>query len=309
MSTTNNPDPITLVENSGWDPRILVARCGELVDVFVVLSQRYLIVVDTLATPQAVHQLMGLIEQHRAGRQLLVINTHSHWDHAWGNQCFAAPDAAYPAPIIGTRRCAEELLGPEGQATLTKMRDAEPERFGDVRLYAPTVQFDQYLRIDGGDLTLELFDTNGHSPDHIAIFIPEIATLLAGDAAEMPFPLVDTAATLPQLRASLQRMADLNAQVALYCHAPGISDPALITRNIAYFDLLEQRCRAALAQSAPPATDEGSALEEYIGFPFAETVPPDRDANALEGFYRPYHQAAIRAMLEHLAASAKAPML
>ncbi len=146
------------------------------------------------------------------------------------------------------------------------MRASEPDRFGEVALVPPTLLFEERLRIDGGDLTLELFLTPGHAADHIAIYIPEIGTLLAGDAAELPFPFVESAATLPQLRDSLARMAALEPRVALYCHAPGVSSPQLLHDNIAYFDKVEQRCRAALAAGAPAPPAEGADLEALVGF-------------------------------------------
>jgi glyoxylase-like metal-dependent hydrolase (beta-lactamase superfamily II) len=163
------------------------------------------------------------------------------------------------------------------------------------------VLFDQRLAIDGGDLTLELFATPGHKPDHIAVFIPEIRTLLPGDAAELPFPFVESAATMPAMRDSLARMAALEAETALYCHAPVDSGPGLVRRNMAYFDTIEQRCRDALARGVPGTPDPSADVEALVGFAFAEALPTGADAAALESFYRPGHQAAIRAMLEHLA--------
>ena len=178
------------------------------------------------------------------------------------------------------------------------MRASEPGRFDDVALTPPSVLFEQQLVIDGGDLTLELFATPGHKPDHIAVFIPEIRTLLPGDAAELPFPFVESAATLPAMRDSLARMAALNAETALYCHAPVTSGPALLQQNMAYFDTIEQRCRAALARGSPARPLPTADVEALVGFPFTEALPADADAAALEGFYRPGHQAAIRAMLD-----------
>ena len=76
------------------------------------------------------------------------------------------------------------------------MQEREPGRFDGLRLTAPTITFDERLQIDGGDLTLQLFATPGHQPDHCSIFIPEIGMLLAGDAAELPFPFAESAAAL-----------------------------------------------------------------------------------------------------------------
>lgn len=154
--------------------------------------------------------------------------------------------------------------------------------------------------------SLELFATPGHQPDHVAVFIPELRTLLAGDAAELPFPFVESAAALPALRASLATMAALDPQVALYCHAPFDAGPALLAQNSAYFDRVEERCRATLARGVPtlPATD--ADVEQLVDFPFAEAIPFGLDAEALAGFYRPGHQATLRAMLEYLGSDAPA---
>lgn len=298
---TQTDDTVTLVPNQGWDERILVCRCGPLVDTFIVVAQRYVILVDTLINTATATALLEIARPHLAGRQLLAINSHADWDHAWGNHVFAGPGALHPAPIIASRRCAERLRGAEAAQKLATLRAREPGRFDDVVLTPPTVLFEQRLAIDAGDLTLELLATPGHQPDHIAVYIPEIRTLLPGDAAELPFPFVESAAALPALRDSLARMAALGPAHALYCHAPETSGPAVLARNIAYFDQIERRCQAALARGIPARPTADTDIEALVGFPYAEAVPPDMDADALAGFYRPGHQKALRAALEWLA--------
>lgn len=298
---TNIDDTVDLVPNGGWDERILVCRCGPLVDTFIVVAERYVVLIDTLINTRTATALLEIARDHLDGRQLLVMNTHADWDHAWGNHVFAGPSAALPAPIIASRRCAERLRGAEAAQKLAELRANAPGRFDDVRLTPPTVLFDQRLAIDGGDLTLELFATPGHKPDHIAVYIPQIRTLLPGDAAELPFPFVESAAALPAMRDSLARMATLDPAIALYCHAPVTSGPAVLQHNMAYFDTIERHCRDALAHGAPPRPGADADVEALVGFPYAEAVPADMDAAALAGFYRPGHQVAIRAMLEHLA--------
>ncbi|HEU5100089.1 MAG TPA: MBL fold metallo-hydrolase [Roseiflexaceae bacterium] len=294
-------DTVTLVPNAGWDPRILVCRCGTLVDTFIVVTERYVVLVDTLINPSTAAALLEIARPHLASRQLLAVNTHADWDHAWGNQLFAGPGAAHTAPILATRRCAERLRSERERHKLANMQAGQPGRFDDVLLTPPTVLFDERLAIEGGDLTLDLFATPGHRPDHIAVFIPEIGTLLPGDAAELPFPFVDSAESLPAMRDSLARMDALRPATALYCHAPVDSGPGLLRQNMAYFDTVDQRCRAALARGVPANLD-GADVEALVEFSFAEALPAGADAQALEGFYRPGHQAALRAMLEHLTA-------
>lgn len=298
---TETTDTMTSVRPPGLDPRLRVCRCAPTVDAFIVVTARYVVLVDTLINPATASEMLAMAREHLAGgRRLLAVNTHADWDHCWGNQLFAGPDAVEAAPIIASRLGARRLASAEAAATLKEKRAAEPERFGGVRLTPPTLLFDERLVIDGGDLTLELFATPGHEPDHVAVHIPAIRTLLAGDAAESPFPFVRSAADLPAARESLARMAALNPETALYCHAPETSGPALLRWNIDYFNRLEDRCWEALANGAPPSPAADADLEAMVGFPFREAVPPGLDPEELAGFYRPGHLAHIRAMLELL---------
>lgn len=293
---------LELVPNQGWDERILVCRNGTLVDTFIVVTTRYVVLVDTVINPATARQMLAYARPYlTAGRQLLVVNTHADYDHAWGNQLFAGPQAEAPAPIIATRLCAEQFQDPEAPTFLHEWQAKEPAIFGDVCLTPPTILFEERLVIDGGDLTLVLFATPGHTPDHLAIYLPEIGTLLAADGAELPFPLARTVAGLPIMRRSLAQMAALSPKTALYCHAPVTIGPQLLHDNIRYFDTLEERCRAALAKglsAEPPAEADVAAL---VDFPFDEAVPAAGYADFLNDHHRTaWHPQQIRMMLTYL---------
>lgn len=270
-------DQVEWLRNQGWDSRIHIAANGNLVNVFVLLTQRYVILVDTLFNSTTAHALLDYAQPYLPSRQFLVINTHADWDHAWGNQLFAGPNALYPAPIIAHVACAAQFDLPETHDDLLQFQTEQPSLFGNVILTKPTLTFTHDLFIDGGDLTLHLFPTPGHTPDHIAIYIPEINTLLAGDAAEIPFPFAHSAMTLPILRASLQALANLHAERALYCHAPATIGPRLIHDNIAYFDALEAACRAALMRGLDLDQIADAELAKATGCE-VEAVTPDDGA-------------------------------
>jgi len=293
-------EAVTLVANAGWDRRILVCRCGTLVDTWIVVTQRFVVLVDTMDGPESAAALLDLARPHLSGRQLLVVNTHAHWDHVWGNQVFAGPQALHPAPIIATRACAAQLASGEAATTLAEMQGKDPAGFAAVRLTPPTVLFDGALRIEGGDLTLELLPAPGHADDQVVVWIPEIATLLAADAVELPFPFAESATALPVIRATLTTLAALDAGTALYCHAPETAGPDLIQANLAYFQTLEERCRAALAADATADPPADADVEALVGFPFAELRPLGQAVTQPE-FYRPGHRQHIRLMLRWLA--------
>jgi len=299
---SGHTNSVTSVLNQGWDERILVFSNDELVQTFIVITQRYVVLVDTMINEDTAvslyHHAREFLEN---GRQLLIINTHADYDHAWGNQLFAGPTARHPAPIIGSRRCANLLRGEESASTLAKMQIDEPAIFGDVRLTPPTILFDETLAIDGGDLTLELFATPGHTSDHIALYLPEINTLLAADAAEMPFPFARTPAGLPAMRTSLARLAGYQANFVLYCHAPVTIGPQLLQDNIAYFDKLEHFCQAFLAREDATLPQEDEELISAVGLPYNQAVPPGENWQSVHQFYQTTgHARQIRTMLEVL---------
>jgi glyoxylase-like metal-dependent hydrolase (beta-lactamase superfamily II) len=293
-------DTVEVVPHAGWDKRVLLCRCAPTVDVFAVVTERYVVLIDTLINVETGLALLEIVRPYLGTRQLLVVNTHSHWDHTWGNQVFAGPEAIYPAPILATRACAELFNAPRAAQKLAEMQRHQPERFQEVQLTRPTVLFEERLRIDGGDLALDLLLVPGHAHDQVAVFIPEISTLLAADAAEAPFPFAQSPETLPQLRASLAQMVSLNPQTVLYCHAPETAGPGLLRANIAYFDELERRCREALRRGVPAAPPEDADLEALVGFPFTEAIPAGLPCDQPD-FYRPGHQAHLRMMLDWLA--------
>lgn len=268
-----NTNEVTWLANEGWDTRLHIAANGELVNVFLLVTERYVILVDTLLNATTAQALVDHAQPYLPGRQLLVINSHADWDHAWGNQLFAAPNAPYPAPIIAHVKGAMRHHAPETLARLVKMQHEEPAIFGGVVLTKPTLTFSHDLIIDGGDLTLHLFPTPGHSDDHIAVYIPEISTLLAGDAAELPFPILYNSADVPVLRASLARMAERNARDVFYCHAPPTIGAQLLHDNIAYYDALEAACRAALARGLDTDAIPNADLPAALTCEYASVLP------------------------------------
>lgn len=301
MTDLTPPDDVVELSIAGWDERVRVLRAGHEVDTFAVVTARYLVLVDTMSTPQLAAGILARVGDALAGRQLLVVNTHADYDHCWGNAVFAAPGGRHPAPIIAHERAGARLRGQEARESLAR-RQAQESRFADVRLVEPTITFTERLRIDGGDLTLELIPTPGHTEDHVVIWVPELRLLLAGDAAEHPFPYVSNPATLGTLRQTLHQLVALRPAMVLPCHG-GTTDPALLTRNIAYFDELERVVTEALAAGRVPADgSEREDLPELVGLPYAEALrlAGADPATTPTEFYQRVHLLAVRATLANL---------
>jgi glyoxylase-like metal-dependent hydrolase (beta-lactamase superfamily II) len=243
-------------------------RLGDEVDSFVVRTERLLVVVDTLSTPADARQLRSQIADDCRGRSLVVVNTHADYDHAWGNSVFA------DVPIIGHLRCGERLQGDEAAADIARRSAEMPGRFDEVVPTPPSILHgDDGLVLGGGDVTIELIHTPGHADDHVALYLRELGILLAGDAAEVPFPHVDSPSGLVRARASLERLAALGATHVLPCHG-GTTDPIVLERNLQWLD----------AVVADPGLSYEQALERF----------GDGRGDVLE-MYRSFHADACRA--------------
>jgi glyoxylase-like metal-dependent hydrolase (beta-lactamase superfamily II) len=252
------------------DGRIRVFRCDSVpVDSFAVLTERFAVLVDTLIGDDAMRQVLAHLAPDLAGRQVLVVNTHGDWDHVWGNGLFAGPDAPYPAPILGHEGVADRMEAAEAMGVLDEKR-AESVVYSTAGWHPPTVTVSGPACIEGGDFSLHLLPTPGHTPDHLAVWIPEIRLLLAGDAAEWPFP--EAGDSLPDLRHSLRLMRDLRPSTVLCCHAPGRTDPGVIDANLAYFDELERRVRAGRE------------------WPAAEVIPAELEGSPERALYESFHR-------------------
>lgn len=277
--------PMTVQEfyHPGLDPRIRCFRAGEEVDTFVVVTERMLIYLDSMSTPELMRQVIELTSVDAGARQVVVINTHADWDHVYGNQVFERGDLR--GLIVASEATAARLHSEEARAVLASQQ-AQDTRFEAVKLTPPHLTFPDTLTLDGGDLSLHLFPTPGHRQGHVSVWIPEVRTLLAGDAAEYPWPCIGTYSDLDALRASLERMTALDPAFVLPCHG-GTSSPDLMARNLAYLDRLAELVSAGLAD-APELSYEAALT--WLG-----TTP-----DAVPGFYRDFHQGAVKATREWL---------
>lgn len=239
--TVEENHPIEVEENSGWDPRIRSIKCGEMVRSYLVKTERFLLVYDTLLGPKSAAFLRREALEFADGLPLLIVNSHADWDHYFGNMMF-------PEPIIGSQEMVSRVTGGVGEKELTQKRAEHPEFYDAVELRAPSISIREESTLHGGDLTIEILFTPGHRPDHLSLFIPEISTLFPGDCVEDPIPLVDEdsrpcSTTIRQLRLSLQRFVDLQPAWVLANHAAPQAGTQRVEDNLGYLQRLQELAR------------------------------------------------------------------
>jgi len=287
---------VSLASYPGLDDRIVVVRAGDEVDAVFVGTERFNVLVDTLGTPSLCRRALDLLADRMRDRPLIVVNSHMDWDHFWGNSAISG------VPIVAHQSAIERLRAPAALQTLEQKRKTE-HRFNDVEFVSPTLTFSGgSMTLHGGDLSLHLLHTPGHTPDHLAVWIPELETCLAVDAVEHPIPEVWSSAPedLRSLRSSLNLIRSLKPKHLVLAHGQ-TSDPAVLDRNIAYFETIQKAVGLLPVSSLP---SEG--LHEYDGMRLEEFVDlPSEISSEAQEFYRRCHRSNLEAAVAtHIAATA-----
>jgi glyoxylase-like metal-dependent hydrolase (beta-lactamase superfamily II) len=170
-------------------------------------------------------QLYGHVENGLAADGIhqapgLVILTHCHPDHleaAARLQPLGAKLAMHPAEV--------EYMNGEGKRLAAAMGLSFPE-----------ITFDLFLEegeLEAGGQRIEVLHTPGHSPGHVCLHLPEHKALIAGDlvfaqgVGRVDFPGGDGEA----LKASINRVAELDLELVLPGHGPVIKGADQVAQN------------------------------------------------------------------------------
>lgn len=202
-----------LIQTVRISERVLLVRTG--IDSFdavtAVATTKGIVMIDAGFTAQMTERYKKIIAKE-LGRDdfRYVINTHSHWDHTYGNQVFA------DATFIGHEKCRSEMIevaqDTEGslasvtryvnrKADLCKTLDPasdegkqafmglatgsmvlEDLKSKNFKLILPTVSFSDRLTLSLGDVSFKLvYFGPAHTESDILVYIPEEKLLFTGD--------------------------------------------------------------------------------------------------------------------------------
>ncbi len=179
-------------------------------NITAIAAEKGIVVVDTSGLPSTAAEIRRIIEQE-FGRSdfAYVINTHSNWDHTFGNQVF--PDAVivgHENVIAGMEQ--DKNIIPRRISNLEGMFRKETDRLSNVPAGSeeakniqgflrdlerqihdfknvfvstpPQITFNDRMVLDLGDITVRLdYFGRAHSTSDIFIQVPEEGILITGD--------------------------------------------------------------------------------------------------------------------------------
>ena len=147
----------------------------------VVLGDGAAMLIDTRSTHAQAREILADLRDLTRDPVTIVVDTHGHFDHAFGNHVFR------PAAIWGHARCVTFL---ERTAEVRRARVAEeyPDLAADLEevvIDPPDRTFDETGSPQVGGRRVDLFYLGrGHTDHDIVIRVPDANVLFAGDLLE-----------------------------------------------------------------------------------------------------------------------------
>ncbi len=156
----------------------MVSDAEETVNAAFISTARGTVVVDTMRTPKDGELLLGHIKTTTAKPVYMVINSHYHADHTFGNSSFEFPTISTETTYELMKKRLENQW-----STLTE---------NNAPLPLPDITFENELKLRFEDISMELVEVGGHAPGTTVVHIPEKSVLIVSDlvfSGRFPFML------------------------------------------------------------------------------------------------------------------------
>ncbi|NJP46064.1 MBL fold metallo-hydrolase [Actinacidiphila epipremni] len=232
--------------------------------------------IDTAATEHRAGLLRDTVTALTPHPPTLVVTTHHHGDHHFGNALFA------PAATIVASTGTRDVMTEKG----TALRYVWPDTpWGDLPLTLPTLTFDGRLTLHVGGIRVELYELGiAHTTSDTVAWLPEQRVLFAGDVVLpgcTPFVL---AGSVAGSLAALEQLRALGPTVVVGGHGP-VAGPEALDEAEAYLRWVRELAARGVAEGVSPYE---AAVRADLG-PYAELRDPER---LVANLHRAYAEAA-----------------
>lgn len=189
-------------------------------NVYAISGRKHIFIADTFLGPEPMERVKEYMASNFSLKPFVVFNSHSHWDHIWGNCAFKE------GMIISHEICREMII---------KAGSDEKDRhsgcmMGNVVLTYPDVTFSESLTFSEDNV--KFFHSPGHTEDSSSMLDMEDDVLFVGDNIESPIPYLNCSALDTYIK-TLEGYLNMDADriIAGHCHE---LDRRLIETNIEY---------------------------------------------------------------------------
>ena len=190
-------------------------------NVFVIQGQNHTFVCDTFLGPDSMEEIKNYLRYNYEEKPFIVFNSHSHWDHIWGNCAFSS--------LIISHTLCREIIVKEGESEL---REYEQYKQGEVKISLPTLTFNHSISFP--DEGIEFFYTPGHTKDSASCIDSVDNTLFVGDNIETPLPYLYYK-NLTEYAHTIQKYLNMKADTIIPGHGK-LCDESLLHENLEYVE-------------------------------------------------------------------------
>jgi glyoxylase-like metal-dependent hydrolase (beta-lactamase superfamily II) len=128
---------------------------GWNLNIYLIIGKKYNYIIDTGLGSFCVAPILDCIKE--TAKQTIVVNTHHHWDHIWGNSFFK------DSVIVSHKLCPDLIQANWDDMLHKNIRHC----YGDVSMYLPNLLFEEELYFS--EDKIRLFYSPGHTMDSISI--------------------------------------------------------------------------------------------------------------------------------------------
>lgn len=146
----------TYTTSSGWD-----------LNVHLIMGEKYNYIIDTGLGSLSIDPIKEYIKD--SNKPVVVINTHYHWDHIWGN------NSLRDCTVIAHKLCGE-MIESEWEGMMHKNNQ---HCYGEVEMYLPNLVFEKELYFP--EDKIRIIYTPGHTIDSISVIDEEDKVINVGD--------------------------------------------------------------------------------------------------------------------------------
>lgn len=190
------------------------------ISVYLIHTDKYWFLCDTHLGPKSMEYIKEYIAMQANDAEIIVFNTHSDWDHIWGNCAFQ------DGMIIGHETCKTRMQE-IGQFDLLRLPEYHQ---GNIDLVLPNLTFSE--RMSFAEADIEFIYAPGHTIDSSVCYDRQDSALFVGDLVEYPIPYLDFN-DLETYMKTLDFINNFPARVKISSHS-GIINNELIKQNFSY---------------------------------------------------------------------------
>ena len=157
---------------------------GDTTFSYLIKGINHLFLFDTFCGPDSMVFIKKYLQEQKLEQiPLIIVITHKHWDHFWGN-------CAFPESLIISHTLCRSGMVKTAQKDLERMQKWAQ---GEVKIVLPTLVFEEKISFPAEGI--EIFHAPGHTLDQLSVYDNVDKVLILGDNLEAPMPYINESDT------------------------------------------------------------------------------------------------------------------